>query len=179
MPLWINLKGEPPAIDEKLLQELGRSIMLWAWVEHALVHDIREMLRLSQNDPSFPRKPIPPLFTRRRKLWFEMCNALYASIPHYKANAEEINKALETLTEIRNPLIHGLLEGMKPQPDGSVRLIDMQSVPGKPDQVTLDEYKVDIPTLQAFCADLEKVHAALLSMQVNRMLGTHRLPTPQ
>jgi hypothetical protein len=151
-------------------------MVLWAHLEHALLIDMQQLLQIAQRQKTsttFDVK-IRKAFNKRRELWFRLCETLYINIPHYLAHAKTIDEALQKVAAMRNILIHGMLETSgTPLEDGSIRLINIQPASGG--KITLAEYKIDVPFLKTFGGDLREITDQIVSMGVNRVMGTHRV----
>ena len=174
MPIWLPLKSDPLVFDDALLLEFGRVLILWAKLEHALLSDIQQLIEIGErNGVTFAFKTkIQNAFSGRLDLWIKLSEDIYANIPNMLTNAKEIYNGLKIISKTRNVLIHGLLDGGKPLDDGSVRLATIQ--PADQGKVMLAEYKINTHFLKIFGSDVTQFFDHIISMQVNRLLGTHR-----
>ncbi len=171
MPVWLPIKSHEPQIGDKLLLELGRVVMYWAWFEDCLLADIRELIKLSQPpaNSSADQREIPLAFSKRLKFWFDLSMELYSEIPRYKEEAQSIRDAASILAKDRNLLVHGFLAGWEPSSDGKVKLFHMRGN-------TLRIYQVDLGKLQSISSTVKEMNDSLDSLRINRLLGTHQVP---
>jgi hypothetical protein len=178
MPLWLPLKSDPPSIDERLLLGLGRAIMYWAWFEHHLLSDIMALQKIAKHSgmADMVSLGIPPTFNKRLKLWGELSRTCYANIPHYLERAEAIRNGAVTLSRVRNLLIHGFLEGHTPRDDGSVTLTNMMHRKG---HAQFSQHTLTVSALEEFNGNMVRVNDEIMSLSMNRTMGTHRAADQQ
>lgn len=116
MTYWAPLESEEPVIGAEFLQEIGRVIMNWAWLEHLLIADIQTLRRFIKQDFSTAEdNEIPTAFRKRLALWATPAKIVYGSVPQYFEKVPIIHQSAIALSKDRNLLIHGLFQRWEPR----------------------------------------------------------------
>jgi hypothetical protein len=176
MPYWAPLESEEPTIGAEFLQEIGRVIMNWAWLEHLLIADIQTLRRLIKPDVlTTEDNEIPRAFSRRLSLWAKLARTVYSSVPHYLEKVQLIQQSALNLSKDRNLLIHGLFQRWESAGGGMIEVVNLQP---KGAGIALSRHRVDFVGMQQIAKNIKMICDEISALSLNAfILGTHRIKT--
>jgi hypothetical protein len=176
MPYWAPLTSEEPIIGAGFLQEIGRVIMNWAWLEHLLIADIQTLQRSIKQDVLTTKdSEIPRAFNRRLSLWAKLAKIAYSSVPHYLEKVQLIQQSGMNLSKDRNLLIHGLFQRWEPVEGGAIELVNLQP---KGAGMALSRHRADFAAIQQIAKNIKTICDEISALSLNAfVLRTHRIKT--
>jgi hypothetical protein len=159
---YLSLRAKPQAIPPEMAAEIAGVLIEWGAFETAIDLDLDQL----RNWPIVRElsDEVPRNFDGKLRLWNKSIQALFFSVPFYKAKAREICRAGRIVAKQRNRLIHGLWQPDEKQA-GTFRVLS-----GFDRRMNFGYLLVDIQFVKNLHADVRTMSSEVYSFLMTRMM---------